>query len=77
MISLCQGQGRASLAWVEQWPERPTRRPADARGEVKTMLGAMSTSMRRPGGPKRAARVKALVNMPPIVDTNPERTVHA
>jgi hypothetical protein len=41
------------------------------------MLGAMSTSMRRPGGPRRAAQVKALVNMPPIVDTNPERTVHA
>jgi hypothetical protein len=46
-------------------------------GEVKPMLGTMSTSMRRAGGRGAPAQVKALVNMPPIVDATPQSTVHA
>ncbi len=41
----------------------------DAFGQVKPMLGAMSTSMRWVGGPGRAAQVKALVNMLMNVNT--------
>jgi hypothetical protein len=77
LISPCQADSLDGLVWVDRSPERARAGGADAFGEVKPMLGTMSTSMRRAGGPGRAAQVKALVNMPLIVDATPQSTVHA